>query len=65
MKRNKGLVWLVVLACVLLAPLYVWYLNIGGIYHLIKTRSKKLVCSVDADCPPGYVCVDGFCVPAS
>ncbi len=64
MKRNKALVWTVVLGCVLFAPLYVWYLNVGGIYHLIKERTKRLVCAVDADCPPGHICADGICVPA-
>ncbi|TET13391.1 MAG: hypothetical protein E3J81_08775 [Dehalococcoidia bacterium] len=34
----------------------------GGIYRLIKVRRKELVCTVDADCPPGYVCVNGTCV---
>jgi len=30
-----------------------------------QTReSLELVCSVDADCPPGYKCVGGRCVPA-
>lgn len=62
---HKVLVWTMVLVFALCAPLFVWYLNIGGIYHLIKARTKKLVCAVDADCPPGYVCVDGICVAAS
>lgn len=24
--------------------------------------NDKLVCSIDADCPPGQICVDGKCV---
>jgi len=25
----------------------------------------QLACTVDADCPDGYVCRDGICVPAT
>ncbi len=30
-----------------------------------KLSSTELECSTDADCPPGYVCVGGHCVPAT
>lgn len=30
----------------------------------IEKSIAELACSVDADCPPGYVCVSGRCVPA-
>jgi len=36
-----------------------------GRLGVAQTRvSLELVCSVDADCPPGYRCVGGRCVPA-
>jgi len=28
-----------------------------------KTQRTNLVCSTNADCPPGLVCVNGRCVP--
>ena len=53
-----------------LLPLaYVAYLDAGGIYHTLKRASAAksaagaLSCSATTDCPPGYVCVDGRCVP--
>jgi hypothetical protein len=48
----------------------IWYLNIDGIYKAIKrARVAKvlkmplpdLTCSIDADCPLGYVCLGGRC----
>jgi Cys-rich repeat protein len=44
---------------------FIAYLNIGGIRHVVK-RSKSatspLTCAADADCPSGYVCVNGKCL---
>lgn len=34
-----------------------------GRTRVAQTR-VSLVCSIDADCPPGYKCVEGRCVPA-
>ena len=28
-----------------------------------ETQGLNLACSVDADCPPDFVCVNGYCVP--
>ncbi len=59
---------------VVLSPLaYVSYLNGGGLYYLLKRGARRktaismadssgLVCSIDADCPPGYTCVNGTCM---
>ena len=44
-------------------------LLIGGIVVLWSFRKAKRVevfdiaCSLDIDCPPGYVCDNGVCVP--
>lgn len=50
----------------LLIPLaFIWFICIGGICMDIKRRraaSSKLVCSTDADCPPGYTCTNGRCL---
>ena len=50
----------------------IWYINISKIYRDIKEGSEEkppapayvnLTCSLNSDCPPGYVCVGGYCVP--
>ncbi|MFQ5997433.1 MAG: dickkopf-related protein [Dehalococcoidales bacterium] len=52
-------------------------LTLGGVvirlYEIVRFRLRRrapaempglhLSCSIDADCPPGYVCVNGLCVP--
>lgn len=30
--------------------------------NLVKQAFPDLVCSIDADCPSGYVCLNGRCV---
>jgi hypothetical protein len=64
--------WYVILALVLAAfvvllPLvFIWFTCIGGICVDIKRRRKALLnvtCSVDTDCPTGYACVGGRCIP--
>ena len=63
--------WSTILAIALgsLAVLFpvalVWYICIGGICVAIKERRvalSSLTCSIDADCPPGYSCVNGHCI---
>ncbi len=53
------------------APLLIW---IGGGVALYQRRKQtnlskqtlpNLVCSVDFDCPPGFVCANGYCVTSS
>jgi hypothetical protein len=52
---------------------FIWYVNVGGILTAIKRRGmvkkfkeepSNLACSIDTDCPAGYVCLNGRCVPA-
>ena len=59
---------------VLFPAAFIWYVNVGGILRAINSRgavkkSKEvpanLTCSIDTDCPMGYVCLNGRCVPAS
>lgn len=59
---------------VVLFPIaFIWYICIGGICvtiaskkraKLLKKAPTNLTCSINADCPRGYVCVNGRCVPA-
>jgi hypothetical protein len=58
---------------VVLFPIaFIWYLNINGIGTTIKSKKKAkllekaipdLTCSINADCPAGFVCIEGRCVP--
>jgi hypothetical protein len=57
---------------ILFPVVYIWFLNISGIYKarkgtkaakVLKTLLPDLTCSIDADCPPGYVCLEGCCTP--
>jgi hypothetical protein len=64
--------WPVIVALILgilvmLMPVVlIWYILGGGIYHTLNDkRVSKLVCSIDTDCPPGYLCFDGRCIPAT
>lgn len=61
-----GIISLLVLA-VLVPVAYVWYMTGGGIYLTIKRylqKSKRMImCSIDSDCPEGYTCFNGKCIP--
>ena len=61
-----GIVSLAVLI-VLIPVVFVWYIAGGSIYLALKRslqKSKKsITCSIDSDCPAGYICFEGKCVP--
>lgn len=65
MRRKVVSAWSLAVFLMLVPAMLVWYLNIAGLYRAIKGRSRKMVCSIDTDCPPGHICVDGVCVPVS
>jgi hypothetical protein len=62
-----------VLVAALIAPVLwtglIWSGTFIGVGKLLKERrerrSLKNTCRIDADCPPGYVCHRGQCVPAT
>ncbi len=29
----------------------------------VKQGVRELACAINADCPPGFTCVNGYCVP--
>jgi len=73
MKRlmiRVGSVFLVVLAGVLL-PLLVWVAfgvalrRIFVEWRFVRAQlvSGNVVCNITSDCPPGYECIDGRCIP--
>ncbi len=53
-------------------PLLVWVAIISAFRQIFSewraTRtwltSVNLTCNIDAECPPGYQCIGGRCVPA-
>ena len=62
------------IAAVILSALAIPAISIGGpIMRLLTVRSDRLkgdqgdmrvfTCSIDADCPRGYICNNGRCVP--
>jgi len=63
--------WQVILAAALTIPIMlfqaglVWYLVIGCGYTVLRRGTKKLSCSVNTDCPKGYICDGGECIPSS
>ena len=51
------------LGCI--SPLLIWTGAGVALYQSGKrSRLAKLVCSIDTDCPSGFVCQGGQCVPA-
>ena len=72
MEWGTILAFVIGLPVILFPVAFVWYLNIGGVSAAIKERRalnlleksrSNQTCSVDTDCPSGYVCSDGRCVP--
>lgn len=56
------------LGLVALMPVMIWVAagaaGISGLRRLRRARPAiVLTCTVDAECPPGYYCVNGVCVP--
>jgi hypothetical protein len=57
---------------VLVPAAFIAYVNAGGSYRAIQhflgvrkaNKRVKTSCSIDADCPPGYVCIKGQCMPS-
>jgi hypothetical protein len=57
---------------VLFPAAFILYVNVGGISKILKKRQESRVvkrvlsdmtCSINADCPEGYICVGGRCIP--
>lgn len=65
-----GALLLALLALVCL-PLLIWvavFIGLGQVFNEWRTTRHQLsfgnlVCSTDTDCPPGYICISGKCMP--
>lgn len=68
--KRTGNLCLAVLAC-LSAPLLVWAAIIVALRQIlaewrctrVQLLSGNLVCNSNINCPPGYECVGGRCLP--
>jgi len=49
----------------LLFPIGIWVAAGSALYQSRRrrVRGSSLTCRIDADCPAGFVCVGGRCVP--
>ena len=66
MRRLRNCILALFLGCC--APLLIW-VGIGVVLfqrrrevNLLEQALPNLACSVNSDCPPGFVCLNGRCV---
>jgi hypothetical protein len=72
MKITRG-IWSVGLAMLVgfSFPLLVWVAIISAFQQIFSEwratkawlMSANLTCNIDGDCPPGYQCIGGSCIP--
>ncbi len=66
MKRLRNCIVAMLLGCC--APVLIWVGVASAIYQrrkitkLFEEALPNLACSINSDCPPGYVCVNGYCI---
>lgn len=67
MRRVRNVLIALLIGC--LAPVIIWVAGGVALYQSRKGKSafKKalhsMACSIDTDCPPGYICLNGCCIP--
>ena len=67
MKRLRNCMVALLFGCCV--PLLIWVGAGATLYqsrkqtNLLKQALPNLACSIDTDCPPGFACVEGQCVP--
>ena len=59
MKRFRNCILALLVGCSM--PLVIWLGAGSALYQ--KRKQANLACSVDSDCPAGFVCDQGRCVP--
>ncbi len=67
MKRTGYLLLFTLVGC--LIPLGIWVAGGSALYQsrkrarLLRQALPDLVCSIDTDCPAGFACLGGRCIP--
>ncbi|MFC1910055.1 hypothetical protein ACFLXC_02030 [Chloroflexota bacterium] len=65
MRRLRNI--LIALFITVCTPLLVWVAFVAALFENNKMRRLEAiscaVCSTDTQCPPGFVCIGGRCVP--
>ena len=68
MKKVRNCISALLIGCCM--PLLIWAGLGVALYqrkkeaNLLKQALANMMCSINADCPPGFVCLDGHCIPA-
>lgn len=62
MRRLRNMVLAFLIGCS--TPILIWVGAGSALYQRRKEKTLPGACSIDADCPLGYVCVSGRCMPA-
>ena len=65
MRNVRNVLLALLIGC--LSPVVIWVVGGVALYQGVKRKAAKkiqnAVCSIDADCPSGYSCINGCCVP--
>ena len=69
MRRFRNALLALLIGC--FVPVVIWVAGGVALYQASSQGKKRrelakaavpLTCSIDIDCPPGFVCVNGYCV---
>ena len=68
MRKARNVLIALLVGC--LSPVVIWVAGGMALYQSRKGKAvikgtvpSMLSCSLDSDCPPGYACLNGLCVP--
>jgi len=71
MRRFRNALLALLIGC--FVPVVIWVVGGVALYQassqgrkrreLAKAVVPSVACSIDTDCPTGFVCVNGYCVP--
>lgn len=67
MRKVRNVLIALLIGC--LSPVAIWVVGGMALYQsrkvkaFIKGTVPTMPCSLDSECPPGYTCLNGLCVP--